>query len=869
MLVWRKMMRLILTHEQADFDALASLLGAYLLDNSSIPVLPRKLNRNVRSFLMLYGAELPFFDVNDLQSEIIESVTLVDNQSINTIKGMDKQTKVRVIDHHPLRKGLPSNWDVTHLDTGSTTTYLVEIISEGHRNLSVVHATLLLLGIYEDTGTLTYSSTTGRDVRAAAYLVDQEAELEIVTKYLNPPLSIEQRIFYDKLAANAKIHDINGHHIIITYGNMDDFDEEISTLAHKLQDYFDPDGLFVVVSTIEGIRMVARSTTDLIDVGAIAGYFGGGGHIRAAAALIQKDKEIDYGKVYQQLIDILPKYVTPSITVSQIMSGRPHLLSPDTSVAEAFRLMQNYGYEGYPVVENGKVVGLLTRKVVDKAINHKLTLSAENLMDANEVWVGPSDSIQTLQSCMTESGWGQVPVVDPKSGNVIGIVTRTDLLKLLTQKPSKKDHGNLGAKLVKVLPHKHMEIIRIVSEIAVEQKFSIYVVGGFVRDLMLDHPSMDFDIVVEGDAVELAKIVAAEHGGRITIHKRFGTAKWYMEKSDFQEKDIPEFIDFITARMEFYAHPTALPTIERSNIKYDLHRRDFTINTLALRLDGRHFGELFDFWGGLNDIKSGIIRVLHSLSFVDDPTRMLRAIRFEQRFGFRIEDRTLQLMLDAKGLLGNISGDRIRHEINLILEEEKYIEILSRLAELSLLTAIHPSLPWDKSIEMELIKITDKVPPKSWGLSINLSSERKNLIYLIWLSHLHDVDGVQVCKRLRLSASLQKNIQAIIKIVATLPKIKHALPSQVYQKLDGNSLLVLYAASLKVDTSARKLIEKYLLEWKNIAPKTTGDDLKERGLPPGQIYQKIIEQLRTAWLDGEIESPEEEEALLERIFKTI
>ena len=861
-------MQLIMTHEQADFDALASLLGVYLLDKSSIPVLPRKLNRNVRSFLTLYGAELPFIDANDLQVGKIESVTLVDTQSINTIKGMDKHTKVRVIDHHPCREGLPSNWDVTQLNTGSTTTYLVELISEAHRDLSVVHATLLLLGIYEDTGSLTYTSTTGRDGRAAAYLVDQEAALEIVTKYLNPPLSIEQKKFYDKLSANASIHNMNGHHIIITYGNMDEFNEEISTLAHKLRDFYDPDGLFVIVSTNEGIRLVARSTTDHIDVGSIAGYFGGGGHNRAAAALIQKDVENNYEYIYQQLIDILPDYVTPSITVSQIMSGRPHLLSPNTSVAEASRLMQYYGYEGYPVVDNGKVVGLLTRKVVDKAINHKLNLTAAGLMDANEVWIGPADSIQKLQSCMTDSGWGQIPVVDPESGSIIGIVTRTDLLKMLTQKPAKKDRGNLGAKLVKVLPANHMAIIRMVAEKAVELGFPIYIVGGFVRDLMLDRPSMDFDIVVEGDAIEMAKIVASEYGGKVTIHRQFGTAKWYTEKSGFEGSEIPEFIDFITARMEFYSHPTALPTIERSSIKYDLHRRDFTINTLALRLDGRYFGELFDFWGGLTDIKVGIIRVLHSLSFVEDPTRMLRAIRFEQRFGFRIEDRTLQLMSDAKGLLGNISGDRIRHEIDLILEEEKNFESLSRLADLNLLTAIHKSLPWNQTIELELVNTMAKEPPKTWGFSINmnLSSERRNLIYLVWLSNLPKDEVVSVCKRFKFSSSLQNNIQAIQKIVLTVPQMGKYLPSQVYREFDGIPILALYVASLKIDSSALELIEKYILNWRNISPITKGVDLINRGLPPGKIYQKIIEQLRTAWLDGEIGSPEEEAAMLEKII---
>jgi tRNA nucleotidyltransferase (CCA-adding enzyme) len=372
------------------------------------------------------------------------------------------------------------------------------------------------------------------------------------------------------------------------------------------------------------------------------------------------------------------------------MSGRPHVLSPETSVADAARLMQQYGYEGYPVVENGKVIGLLTRKVVDKALNHKLNSTAANLMDANEIWVNPDDSLQHLQSRMTDSGWGQIPVVDPASGSVIGIVTRTDLLKTLTPRLTGKNRKNLGPQLINALSANHLAIIRSIAAEAIEQKLPIYVVGGFVRDLMLDRPSIDFDIVVEGDAIQMAKNVAAKFGGRVTVHTRFGTAKWYLDESAFQGADIPEFLDFITARLEFYAHPTALPTVERSSIKFDLHRRDFTINTLALRLDGRFFGELYDFWGGLSDIKDRLIRVLHSLSFVDDPTRMLRAIRFEQRFGFQIEDRTLQLMLDARELLGNISGDRIRHEINLILDEEYCVQILSRLADLGLLTAIHP-----------------------------------------------------------------------------------------------------------------------------------------------------------------------------------
>ena len=865
-------MRLILTHEQADFDAMASLLGAYLTDNAWIPVLPRKFNRNVRSFMALYGEELPFVDVRDLKHEKIDSVTLVDTQSLVTIKGMNKNTSVRVIDHHPLRQDIPPEWDVISAETGSTTTILVELIAERQLPLSIIHSTLLLLGVYEDTGSLSYVSTTGRDGRAVSYLLDQGASLQIAENFLNPPLSPEQRRFYDKLSANAKIYTINGHRIIITTGDLVEFNEEISTLAHKLRDLLDPDGLFVIVATGEGVRLVARSTTSQIDVGAIAAHFGGGGHDRAAAALIRGSETgkapLKIDRIVKELLGILPDFVQPSATVSQIMSLSPHVLSPDMSVQEASRLMLYYGYEGYPVVEKGKVIGLLTRRSVDKAINHKLNVSVASLMDVKNISVKPEDSIQYLQSQMVESGWGQVPVVDPLSGEMIGIVTRTDLLKTMSPKTPFKNDENLEEKLIHILPKNRLVLIRSIAQVAAAQKSAIYLVGGFVRDLILDRPGSDFDIVVEGDAIQLAKSVSSQHGGRVTVHTRFGTAKWFLQGSDCIGNDYPEFLDFITARLEFYAHPTALPTVERSSIKFDLHRRDFTINTLAIRLDGNHFGELHDYWGGRDDLKIQQIRVLHSLSFIDDPTRMLRAVRFEQRFGFTIEARTLNLMLEARELLGTLSGDRIRHEINLVFDEPDCGKIFSRLAELGLLTAIHPFLPWNSSIQYDFENKIDETPQSIWGnkCRLKLASDRRTRGYLLWLSSLTPQEISKVSNRLRLSESIQKNLFSIQRILSLAPSLLESKPSKVCELLDTYPISAIFVAFLKVDYQEAELLKNYSLVWKNIVPVTNGHDLIKRGLVPNREYQKILHRLRSAWLDEDVSSPEEESKLLEEII---
>ena len=894
-------MHVILTHEQADFDALASLFCASLLDEQAVPVLPRRLNRNLRAFLTLYGREFPFVDPRDLSGEKIESALLVDTQSLVTLKGMGKKTRIRVVDHHPLRENLSADWEVIVEDVGATVTLLTESLRQTDEHLSVPHATLLLLGIYEDTGSLSYVSTTPRDVRAAAWLLEQGASLKIASEFLNPPLSPKQRIIYDILSANAETHEINGHQIIIACADAEDLEEEVSTLAHKLRDLLDPDALFILVSTVEGIRLVARSRTDHIDVGKIAAEFGGGGHPRAAAALIRQESPSPSGRggrgegsrpnstrvPCRQLLELLPARVQPPITVAEIMSRGPQVISPDTPVEEAAQQMQRFGYEGYPVVDNGKVVGLLNRRSVDRAIAHHLTLTAASLMEAGEVIVAPDDSLPTLQTLMMDSGWGQIPVVE--EGEVIGIVTRTDLLKTLAPHSPRAAEADFGKLLKKSLPPSRLDLIRKVAEAAAGEQVALYVVGGFVRDLLLDRPSLDFDIVVEGDAISLAHKLAEKYGGRVTTHSRFGTAKWFLKGSKFESdaqaavlggedsteskikaSNLPTFLDFITARTEFYKSPTALPTVSQGSIKLDLHRRDFTINTLALRLDGTHYGELHDHWGGLADLERGLVRVLHSLSFVDDPTRMLRAVRFEQRFSFSLGVRTQELMDEARPLLGKLSGQRIRHELDLILNEPRAVAMFSRLSDLGLLEAISPSLTRDQGLAGRLNNALNAPPPRDFGdlPSIANLPKRQALGYLVWLLPL-PVKGLHaVSKKLRFQAALKSALLSVGELFDDSPALKDAKISEWTSRLDGISPLALYAAFLcPADDTLHDSIGQYLAKWRYVQPTLGGDDLQERGLKPGPRYREILTRLRAAWLDGEIKTPKEEITLLERLLK--
>lgn len=858
-------MHLILTHEQTDFDALASLLGAYLLNDAAIPVLPRRLNRNVKGFLTLYGMELPFVEYQDLPPEPVERLTLVDTQSLLTVRGTTPQTAISVIDHHERHPDLPEHWEVWTENVGANTTLFVEDLQTRAIPPTPIQATLLLLGIYEDTGSLTYSRTTVRDVRAAAYLLEQGASLSMVVEYVNHPLSLAQEDIYRKLYKAAEYHTIRGNTIIIAQADAQHVDEELSTLAHKLRNALEPDGLFLLFLTRSGVQLIARSLSDRVDAGAVTRHFGGGGHQRAAAALI-RDKSMQ--QAHTELLEILPRFVRHPLTVAQIMSRGPQLLPPETPVEEAAARMRRYGYEGYPVVENGKVIGLLTRRAVDRALAHKLNLPARSLMQAGEVTVSPDDSIEHLQTVMTRTGWGQIPVVS-KSGEIIGIVTRTDLLKTLPiMRRAASGLPNLAERLEKALPPARQQLIENIVEVATQQRVALFIVGGFVRDLILNHPSMDFDLVVEGDAIPLGKALQARYGGRLLTHRRFGTAKWFAPQL---AKQTPPFIDLISARTEFYTHPTALPTVERGSIKLDLHRRDFTINTLALRLDGRHYGELHDYWGGLYDLRRGIIRVLHSLSFVDDPTRMLRAVRFEQRFGFHIESRTLELLTEALPLLDRVSGERLRNELDHILDEPRAVPMLARLNALGILHAIHPHLPWDEDLAEKLSTIPQEPLPPEWKQPTTprgIPLPRK-LAYLLWLLRLPENHLQEITERLRFPRHLQEQLQVASHFWAQRQVLEKMLISQFTFTLEQWHIdaLTCYACAIYSGEALRARLFAYHTTWRHLRPQTTGDDLKAAGLPPGPVYKEIITRLRTAWLDNEIRTPQEEQQWRERLIQ--
>ena len=430
---------------------------------------------------------------------------------------------------------------------------------------------------------------------------------------------------------------------------------------------------------------------------------------------------------------------------------------------------------------------------------------------------------------------------------------------------------NYSDLLEKSLDASRLELLHLLAHHASMLQMPLYLVGGVVRDLLLDYPVREFDIVVEGDSAVFAEYIVKKIGGRVLVHTKFKTATWTINESTlkrlnfpaFQQTDLSLSFDLVSARSETYASPGALPTVKHSTIDDDMRRRDFTINAMAMRLDGDHFGKLVDVFDGKSDLERGVIRVLHPKSFIDDPTRMFRAVRYAERYGFEIEPETLEKFNDdAKAVLANLSGERLRHEIDLIFDEPNRVSMLERVKELGLLTVVHPAF---SDFDPKRLKALQAEPSKEFGeFTIpDMLSFVQTLGWILLLIDHVEKDIEEISERLAFPVRLTKAARGAASLHGDLPSSKAWKPSQWTLHLDNYPLLSVYAVWLVISDEH---LHNYLKTWQNVKPFTSGDDLKKSGLEPGPKYRKILAQLRAAWLDGEVSTEKEEIDLRDRLI---
>ena len=872
-------MKIITTHERADMDALASMYAATLLRPDHQAILPQKLNRNVRDFIAFYKDEMHFMERSEAPHRHITDVLLVDTQAIAPLRGMDARTRIHIIDHHLLEKPLVEQVTFEGEPVGATTTLLTEKIQQRQIPISKVGASLLVMGIYEDTGALSYLTTTARDARAVSWLLDQGADLALVSEFLNRPLSNGQREALAKLISGSTIHAIRGRSICISTVVLEQYVDELSSLIHQIMDMYEPDACFMLAQHDQSIQIIARSTINTINVADLLREFGGGGHSKAAAALV---KGTDLDHIRTRLLQALEQEIEPPTLVREIMSTNVHTLDLNISVRDAAQLMRRYGHEGFPVVEGERLVGILTRRDVDRALHHRLgDMPVRNFLHTGPVYVRPQDSVDEVQRVMIEQDLGQVPVVE--DGRFVGLVTRTDVIKLWATPLQPSRAEEIRRLMEKALPEAFRELLIKARDVANDRGYSLYIVGGFVRDLLLGSPTLDLDLVVEGDAIHLARELAAQIGGRVRSHSRFGTAKVIFDEE--RPQGLPPSLDFVTARTEFYERPTVLPQVERSSIKQDLYRRDFTINTMAICLDRDRYGELLDYYGGERDLREGWIRVLHNLSFVEDPTRILRAVRFEQRLGFAIEERTAQLIDDALELLDRVTGERLRHELYLLLSEAEPERSLERLERMGALAHVHPNLRYTRDMSPLFARLRERVhawpaehQAKTAGPACAPTTESEeeednapvlSLCYLALLtSAMSPGELDSFVTHLRTSNSDANLLHEVVRLRESLNELRAPamLPSAIYRLLHPFSCEARFVLTVLTDSDlVRQRLDVYEQQLSKVTPRIDGHYIKSLGVPPGPVYGDILSRVRDALLDGQITTLEEEREFAQRL----
>ncbi|NPA15032.1 MAG: CBS domain-containing protein [Deferribacteres bacterium] len=866
-------MKIIVTHDNSDFDAIACVVAAKKLYPDAVPVMPSSLEKNVRDFLRDSGYDIEFMHPSRVEPEDVELIICVDSKRIDRSRVLEKVLKkgkpvIHIYDHHPAHpKNISGDVEIIE-DTGACITIMVDIMRKKGIEMTAEEATIFALGLYEDTGFFTFTSTTPKDLEVGAFLLSRGANLNIVSDYLKRDLTPEQVELLNEMIKNLEVFRIAGIDVGITQISRDKYVGDLAVLAHKLRDMQSISALFVLARMDDKITLIARSRTEALNVGEIATEFGGGGHPTAASASI---KDLTLTQVREKLLTLVRKELETTRTAESIMTSPPIIAFPELSLEEAEKIMVRYNINSLPVVDKGKVVGIITRQTVERALHHGLhEEKVEDYMNTEFEVATVHTSIKELEDIMLSRQQRMVPILD-ESGILVGVVTRGELLKALYEdmvKSSVSERKVPFKKGVKSIlrervPDWLFEIIKTAKRVGEKLGFNVYLVGGFVRDLLLRVENFDLDFVVEGDGITFAVKLAEALGGRVNVHEKFETAIVILP-DDYR-------IDVATARLEYYEEPAALPKVMKGSIKRDLYRRDFTINAMAVKITGDDAYTLIDYYGGLKDLKDKVLRVIHNLSFVEDPTRAFRAVRFEQRYGFRIGPQTEKLIRIAvrNRLFEKLSGARIFSELRHILEEKAVWGMVKRLDKLGLLQFVHPELKIDERCERLFFSIQETL---SW-YELLFRKEKPEIWMINLMALFRNLDRSKLEAVLKRFGISKKERETVLQGISCADRVMGELkasqdPVAVYKTLTPYPLeAVLYFMAYAEEEEVKKKISHYLMELMDVKTEVRGRDLIKLGLTPGPIFGVLLNKLLEAKLRGEVKNKEEELEYLKRLLK--
>ncbi len=878
-------MDVIATHVNADFDCLGSMIAARKLYPEAVMVFPGGQERGLRHFLL--QSTLYAYNVKRLQDIDLSEITrliLVDVRNVKRIGDLASivdrpDLEIHIFDHHPEdQNSIAGSCEHIHA-VGATTTILTHMLREQNIVPDPEEATMMMLGIFEDTGHLLFSGTTPEDYQAAAFLLEHGANLSTVADFLVREMTHEQVSLLNDLLSSCRKKVFNGVTVAIACASIDYYVGDISSLVHKLKDIENLDILIVLVRMEDRIFAVGRSRLSELHVGELFQELGGGGHAFAGSATIS---DMPLAQALDEIELLLNKHVQSAVSARTLMSSPAMTLNQQQSVEAARSLMTRFNFNAVPIVDDDYVVvGIVTRQIVEKSVFHRLSrIEIAEVMTTEFRTVSPQASISELKQAIIEFNQRCVPVLD--HGALVGVVTRTDLLKHLlasqnvdfdapvesVQKRGAVHRKNMQGVINAQLPERVKAILQQLGSVADHNHMRIFLVGGIVRDLLLRQANLDIDIVVEGDGITFAKCFSSQVDCRVRIHEKFGTAV-IVFPDGFK-------VDIASARLEYYDSPAALPKIEYASIRHDLARRDFTINTLTISLNLNSYGQMFDFFGGQRDLKDKAIRVLHNLSFIEDPTRLFRAVRFEQRLGFKIGAQTERLMKSAvhMNLVKKLGGPRILNELELILSEDHVLPALSRLQQFDLLKFIDKKIKISQDVEALLIASGRAA---NWfDLLYTGEVYKRWQLYLLCL--LNKQSGASVKRVIQWLGVAGKDYVlfvdqrgAALRLLKLFrqPRVYRSDPpnSQLFQWFHGLPLeLLLFIMAAAPADKVRKWVSLYVTTLRHYRVLLDGNDLIALGGQPGHQFREIFKVLLDARLDGDVATKDDELALVKEKF---
>ena len=857
------MRQLIMSHVGTDFDGLASMVLAQKLYPGSHLVFPGRKGPGVKEFYDLHKRHFPALPTKEALSEKPDRLIVVDTRVPSRLGEFrqwfhDSGVEVYIYDHHPPTAEAVRGDQEWVEPVGAAATLLVERCRMQDIKIEMEVASLCLIAIHEETGSFRYNSTTPRDLEAAAFLMQCGANLEVVGNFLKDPLTEAQRNLLEEYLRTGRVFEGTAGKLYVVQARRQRSVFGLGGLASRILEIEGTDAVCAVLEVDgEGTSIAARAGSDAFNVAAWMTRYGGGGHKRAASASrINESAE----EVARQLGELVGDGESSSLTAADLMSSELFTVDLDCTVSDAYSELLSRGYHAAIVVDQEKELqGMVCRTDLIRALDHDLGHApARSVMTHKVVSVNFDDSLDAVRRVVVERHVGSLPVM--QDGKLVGIVTRTDLLRELYQQEEAQNwHRSGGGPLLSLqtVGEPYLTRLKVAARLAAEKQTRLYIVGGFVRDLLLGRASDDLDLVVEGDAILLAKALREELGGKVVTHEKYMTASLKFSDDDK--------LDVATARREVYVRPAALPEVAQSKLKSDLYRRDFTINALALRLSDNLEAMVIDFFGGRQDLDTKKIRVLHNHSFFDDPTRILRAVRFEQRLGFTIEPHTLQLMRGAleADVFRLAHAERIAEEFRLSLSEHDPVKVLTRLHKLKVLKALHRDLKF----EQKVIARTERALQFMETYPTLVPPEERWLVPLMLMYEELSQEGRDFLKE-RFGWTILQWAVPMQEVLAGVTR-RDLCPSEIADMLDAlipRQIAVLSGIANHPNFDQR--IEHYLNVTRDLKPLITGDDILSRGVPQGPEVARWKTQAYAAQRDAVFSDREAALAWLEENLAT-